>query len=182
MKPPGVEERRTDNRLFAEGVTVRYIQSGRVHPAWLSACQEERNLTRNLMEQIADPLNLQKAYQRVVQNGGSGGVDGMTVKELQEWLGKNLDHLEQQLLDGKYKPEAVRGVQIAKPQGGHRQLGIPTVKDRLIQQAMGQVLSIRYERIFSTNSYGFRPNKNAHQALKQAGGVRSPRQGICNRP
>ncbi len=169
INPPGVAERGTGSRLFAEGVPVWYAQSGKVNPEWLSACEEERNLTRNLMEQIADPLNLQKAYQRVVQNGGSGGVDGMTVKELQEWSGKNLNQLQQQLLDGKYEPEAVRGVQIPKPQGGYRQLGIPTVKDRLIQQAIGQVLIIRYERIFSTNSYGFRPNKDAHQALKQAG-------------
>lgn len=164
-----MEERRTDNHLFAEEISVCYVQSGKVNPAWLSACKEERNLTKHLMEQIADPLNLQKAYQRVVQNGGSGGVDGMTVKDLQEWLGKNLDQLQQQLLEGKYKPEAVRGVQIRKPQGGYRQLGIPTVKDRLIQQATHQVLSIRYERIFSPHSYGFRPHKNAHQALKQAG-------------
>ena len=164
-----MEERGTGSRLFAEGVPVWYSQSGKVNPQWLSACKEERNLTGNLMEQIADPLNLQKAYQRVVQNGGSAGVDGMTVKELQAWLGKNLNQLQQQLLDGKYEPESVRGVQIPKPQGGHRQLGIPTVKDRMIQQAIHQVLSMRYERIFSPYSYGFRPNKNAHQALKQAG-------------
>jgi RNA-directed DNA polymerase len=164
-----MEERRTDNHLFSEEISVCYVQSGKVNPAWLSACKEERNLTKHLMEQIADPLNLQKAYQRVVQNGGSGGVDGMTVKDLQEWLGKNLNQLQQQLLEGKYKPEAIRGVQIRKPQGGYRQLGIPTVKDRLIQQAIHQVLSIRYERIFSPHSYGFRPHKNCHQALKQAG-------------
>jgi RNA-directed DNA polymerase len=121
------------------------------------------------MEQVASPLNLQKAYQRVVQNGGSGGVDGMTVKELQEWLGNSLTQLQQQLLQGKYEPQAVRGVQIPKHNGGYRQLGIPTVIDRLVQQAIHQVLSVRYEKIFSTNSYGFRPNKNAHQALKRAG-------------
>lgn len=164
-----MEERGTGSRLFAEGVAVCYTRSGKVNPVWLSACEEERNLSGNLMEQIADPLNLQKAYRRVVQNGGSSGVDGMTVKELQEWLGQNLNHLQQQLLEGNYEPQAVRGVQIPKPQGGYRQLGIPTVKDRLIQQAIHQVLSIRYERVFSPTSYGFRPNKNAHQALKQAG-------------
>ena len=164
-----MEERGTGSRLFAEGVTVCYTRSGKVNPEWLSACEEERNSGENLMEQIADPLNLQKAYQRVVQNGGSGGVDGMTVKELQAWLGKNLAELEQQLLEGSYEPQAVRGVQIPKRQGGNRQLGIPTVRDRLVQQAIQQVLSVRYERIFSPNSYGFRPNKNAHQALKQAG-------------
>jgi group II intron reverse transcriptase/maturase len=93
----------------------------------------------------------------------------MTVKELQEWLGNSLTQLQQQLLQGKYEPQAVRGVQIPKHNGGYRQLGIPTVIDRLVQQAIHQVLSVRYEKIFSANSYGFRPNKNAHQALKQAG-------------
>jgi RNA-directed DNA polymerase len=121
------------------------------------------------MEQIAAPLNLQKAYQRVVQNGGSAGIDDMTVKELREWLSNNVNILQEQLLQGNYQPQAVRGVQIPKPQGGHRTLGIPTVIDRLVQQAMAEVLSIGYERTFSTNSYGFRPGKSAHQALKQAG-------------
>ncbi len=164
-----MEERGIGSRHFAEGVPVWYAQSGKVNPQWLSACEEERNLTKNLMEQIADPLNLSKAYQQVSGNGGSGGVDGMSVKELGGWLGNNLHHLQEQLLQGIYQPQAVRGVQIPKPDGGKRQLGIPTVIDRLVQQAIGQVLSIRYERIFSANSYGFRPNKNAHQALKQAG-------------
>ncbi len=112
-----MEERGISNHLFAEGVPVWYVRSGKVNPEWLSACEEERNLTRNLMEQIAGPLNLQKAYQRVVQNGGSGGVDGMTVKELQAWLGNNLTQLQQQLLEGKYQPQAVRGVQIPKVAG-----------------------------------------------------------------
>lgn len=164
-----MEERGASNYLFAEDVPVWYIQSGKVNPLWLSACEQERNSTKDLMEEITAPLNLQKAYQRVVQNGGSAGVDGMTVKELQGWLSNNLTELEQQLLEGTYQPQAVRGVKIPKPQGGYRQLGIPTVKDRLVQQAIGQVLSVRYERIFSGNSYGFRPGKNAHQALKQAG-------------
>lgn len=164
-----MEERGVSNRLFAEGVPVWYTRSGGVNPEWLSACEEERNSTKCLMEQIADPLNLQKAYQRVVQNGGSGGVDAMTVKDLRVWLNTNLLQMQQQLVEGLYAPQAVRGVQIPKPHGGYRQLGIPTVKDRLVQQALHQVLSIGYERIFSPFSYGFRPNKNAHWALKQAG-------------
>lgn len=154
----------------AVGDAVVYrSKDGMVSSEWLSACREERNLTRNLMEQIADPLNLSKAYQQVVRNGGSGGVDAMKVGDLQRWLGDNITILQEQLLQGIYQPNAVRGVLIPKPNGGQRQLGIPTVIDRLIQQAMHQVLSVRYERIFSVNSYGFRPNKNAHQALKQAG-------------
>ena len=121
------------------------------------------------MEQVADPLNLSKAYQRVLSNGGSAGVDGMKVEELQDWLGEHLTALQQQLLKGNYQPQPIRGVQIPKPNGGKRQLGIPTVRDRLVQQAMHQVLSVRYERIFSNSSHGFRPNRSAHQALKEAG-------------
>lgn len=163
------EERGQSNHLLEKAVPVWYSRSGKVNPIWLSACREQRNLTKHLMEQIADPLNLSKAYQKVLSNGGSGGVDGMTVKELQNWLGTNLFQLQHQLLQGIYEPQPVRGVQIPKPNGSKRQLGIPTVTDRLVQQALHQVLSVDYERIFSTSSYGFRPDKNAHQALKQAG-------------
>jgi RNA-directed DNA polymerase len=164
-----MEERRPANHLYAEAVPVRYGQSRKVNLEWLSACREQRNLTGDLMERVADPLNLSKAYQQVLSNGGSGGVDGMSVKELQGWLGKNLADLQQQLVDGSYKPQGLRGVQIPKANGGFRGLGIPTVVDRLIQQGLHQVLNVDYERLFSTDSYGFRPNKNAHQALKQAG-------------
>ena len=164
-----MEERVESNHLFAETLPVWHGQSGKVNPMWLSACEEQRNLTEHLMEKIADPINLSKAYQHVLDNGGSGGVDGMTVRELQGWLCTHLDQLEDQLLRGTYKPQSVRGVQIPKPDGSKRQLGIPTVIDRLIQQAIHQVLVVDYERIFSSNSYGFRPNRNAHQALKQAG-------------
>jgi RNA-directed DNA polymerase len=164
-----MEERRRSNGLYAEAVPVRYGQSRKVNPEWLSACREQRNLTKHLMEQVADPLNLSKAYQQVLSNGGSGGVDGMTVKELQGWLGDHVYELQQQLLAGHYEPQPIRGVQIPKASGGTRQLGIPTVIDRLIQQALQQVLNVDYERIFSIASYGFRPNINAHQALKQAG-------------
>lgn len=153
----------------AGSTVVHRSKGGMVSSEWLSACKEERTLTRDLMEQIASPLNLSKAYQRVKSNGGSAGVDGMRVEELQEWLGNNLNQLQSHLLSGTYEPQAVRGVEIPKPGGGQRQLGIPTVIDRLVQQAIHQVLSVRYERIFSENSYGFRPHKNAHQALKQAG-------------
>lgn len=165
-----MEERGQINHLYAEAIPVWYSQNGKVNPEWLSACREQRNLAKDLMEKVADPLNLGKAYQKVLSNGGSGGVDGMTVKELQDWLGGHLKELQNQLLQGIYEPQRVRGVQIPKANGaGKRQLGIPTVKDRLVQQALHQVLSVDYERIFSTGSYGFRPDKSAHQALKQAG-------------
>jgi group II intron reverse transcriptase/maturase len=155
--------------LIEGGAVVHRDKSGKVSPLWLGACATERTLTEGLMEKIADPSNLHKAYRRVKANAGQGGVDGMEVNELGKWLGKNLVTLQEQLQSGQYKAQPVRGVKIPKPQGGYRQLGIPTVKDRLVQQAVHQVLSPRYERIFSEHSYGFRPAKSAHQALKQGG-------------
>ncbi len=155
--------------LTEGGAVVHRDKSGKVSPLWLGACEEERTLTESLMEKVADPLNLQKAYRRVKANAGKGGVDGMEVKELGQWLSKNMQTMRVQLLEGHYTPSPVRGVHIPKPQGGYRQLGIPTVTDRLVQQANHQVLSARYEKIFSTRSYGFRRGKSAHQALEQAG-------------
>lgn len=134
---------------------------------WLAACKEERTLTMDMMSQIADVSNLSLACQRVISNGGSGGVDGMEVKELRQWFAGSHRSLASDLLSGTYTPSAVRGVKIPKPKGGYRQLGIPTVKDRLIQQAIAQVLIPRYERIFSDHSYGFRPGRGAHGALHQ---------------
>lgn len=163
-----MEERRQSNHLFVEAAPVWYSQNGKVNSMWLSACKEERTLTSHLMERIADSLNVTKACQRVVSNGGSSGVDGMKVEELKEWLGNNLAKLQEQLLLGSYQPQAVQGTEIPKPNGGKRQLGIPTVIERLVQQSIHQVLSVGYERTFSENSYGFRPNRSGHQALKQA--------------
>ena len=161
-----MEERRQSNHLFVEAIPVWYSQNGKVNSIWLSACEEERTLTSHLMERIADSLNVTKACQRVVSNGGVSGVDGMKVEELKEWMGNNLIQLQEQLLSGSYHPQAVKGVEIPKPNGGKRQLGIPTVIDRLVQQSIHQVLGVGYERTFSENSYGFRPGKSAHQALK----------------
>lgn len=160
------------NSLFGlteGGTIVHRDKSGKVRPNWLCACEQERNLTVGLMDKVADPLNLQRAYRRVKANAGKGGVDGMEVKELGKWMRGNFENLQDQLLKDCYQPEPVRGVQIPKPQGGYRQLGIPTVKDRLVQQAIHQVLSERYEKIFSDYSYGFRPQRSAHVALAQAG-------------
>lgn len=122
----------------------------------------------DLMNRVTDPLNMEKAYKRVVENGGSSGIDGMKVEELGGWLGSHYEQLRIQLLNGTYQPSGVRGVRIRKPQGGYRQLGIPTVIDRLIQQALHQVISPQYERSFSESSHGFRPNRSAHGALLQA--------------
>jgi RNA-directed DNA polymerase len=151
------------------GVTVVHRdKSGMVSPEWLSACKEERTSTMDLMNRVIDPLNMEKAYKRVRENGGSSGIDGMKVEELGAWLGSHYEQLRSQLLNGAYQPSAVRGVRIRKAQGGYRQLGIPTVIDRLIQQALHQVMSPQYERSFSESSHGFRPNRSAHGALLQA--------------
>ena len=128
----------------------------------------QRALTVNLMEQVCDPKNLLRAYRRVRSNQGKPGVDGMTVHELADWLREHSSTLTASLLDGTYRPQPVRGVQIPKPGGGQRQLGIPVVVDRLVQQAILQVLDPIFDPTFSNSSYGFRPGRSPHMALEQA--------------
>ena len=124
--------------------------------------------TDELLEKILHRNNLNKAYQRVKSNKGAGGVDGMSVDELLTFLKENREQLIQQWKDGKYKPNPVRRVEIPKETKGEiRKLGVPTVVDRVFQQAITQVLSPIYEEQFSDNSYGFRPKRGAHDALKQ---------------
>ena len=124
--------------------------------------------TDNLMEQILHKDNLNKAYKKVKSNKGAGGVDGMSVDELLGFLRDNQKQLIQQIKDGKYKPNPVRRVEIPKEtKGEFRKLGVPTVVDRVFQQAITQVLSPIYEKQFSENSFGFRPNRGAYDALKQ---------------
>ena len=121
-----------------------------------------------MLEEILDRRNLEKALRAVISNKGSGGVDGMQTDELRDYLTDHYQVLKQEILEGVYQPSPVREVIIPKAQGGTRMLGIPTVKDRLLQQAIAQWLSPKYEAQFSKNSYGFRPNRNAHQAVLQA--------------
>jgi RNA-directed DNA polymerase len=123
---------------------------------------------RGLMEAVVERRNLQLAYQRVVENKGAAGVDDITVREFKDHLKQHWPSIRAKLLAGEYVPQAVRRVDIPKPDGGLRMLGIPTVSDRLIQQALHQVLSPIFEADFSEASYGFRPGRNAHQALKAA--------------
>ena len=124
--------------------------------------------TDNLMEQLLHKDNLNKAYKKVKSNKGAGGVDGMSVDELSGFLKNNQKQLIQKIKDGKYKPNPVRRVEIPKEtKGEFRKLGVPTVVDRVFQQAITQVLSPIYEKQFSENSFGFRPNRGAHDALKQ---------------
>lgn len=121
-----------------------------------------------LLERIVSPANMNRAYKQVVANGGCGGVDKMETEDLLPYLKLHKDELINSLLDGSYRPNPVRRVEIPKDGGKKRQLGIPTVIDRLIQQSISQVLSPLYERQFSDNSFGFRPKRSAHQALRRA--------------
>jgi len=120
------------------------------------------------MEQIVDADNMRRALKRVRSNKGAPGVDGMTVDELTPYLMTAWPTIKASLLTGRYQPQPVKRVDIPKPGGGTRSLGIPTVQDRLIQQAVLQVLEPRYDPTFSPSSYGFRPGKSAHQALRAA--------------
>lgn len=123
-----------------------------------------------LWEKIFSRSNLFRALERVQANGGAGGVDGMTVEELAEHLKAHWPSIREKLETGSYQPSPVRRVEIPKPSGGVRLIGIPTVQDRLIQQAMHQILSLEYEPRFSEHSYGFRPRRSAHEAVKAAQG------------
>ena len=120
------------------------------------------------MEAAVERSNMQRAYQRVVRNKGAAGVDGLGVSELGDLLRQHWPTIKAKLLAGSYCPQPVRQVSIPKPNGGERKLGIPTVLDRLIQQALHQVLSPIFEPTFSEHSYGFRPGRNAHQAVRAA--------------
>lgn len=123
--------------------------------------------TRTLMEEVVDHLNIEGAAKRVKQNSGSPGVDGMTVNQLPRWLREQWPGIREQLLAGTYEPKPVRRVMIPKRGGGERMLGIPTVGDRVIQQAILQVLQPRLDPTFSDHSYGFRPGRSAHDAVRQ---------------
>lgn len=124
--------------------------------------------TEKLLERIVDKRNFFEAYKKVVANKGSSGIDGMKVDELLPFLQEHYETLKADLLNGKYKPQPVKRVEIPKPNGGTRSLGIPTVIDRLIQQAINQEINPIFDGKFSNNSYGFRPGRSTHMALKQA--------------
>ena len=124
--------------------------------------------TSGLMDAVCERGNLKLAYQRVVKNKGAAGVDGIGIDEFDDHLKQHWPTIKAKLLAGEYMPHAVRRVDIDKPQGGTRTLGIPTLTDRMIQPALHQVLSPIFEADFSESSYGFRPGRNAHQAVKAA--------------
>src|ERR1700761_792235 len=126
------------------------------------ACAEQ------LMEEVCDRGNLVRAWKRVRSNKGSPGVDGMTIEGAKAYLREHWPNIRSQLLSGTYQPQPVKRVEIPKPEGGVRKLGVPCVVDRLIQQALLQVLQERWDPTFSEHSYGFRPGRSAHQAVVQA--------------
>jgi RNA-directed DNA polymerase len=129
---------------------------------------ESPAIGEQLMEEVCERENCKRALARVKANKGSAGVDRMTVQRLPAFLKQHWPAIREQLLSGTYEPQPVRRVEIPKPDGGKRKLGIPTVLDRFIQQAVMQVLQDRWDRTFSDHSYGFRPGRSAHQAVEQA--------------
>ena len=131
-------------------------------------CAQPKSERDRLMSRVVERDNMQLAYSRVMKNHGAPGIDGMRCEDLKAWLKVNWSQVKQALLDGTYRPQAVRRVDIPKPQGGVRTLGVPTVVDRLIQQALHQAMQPLFEPTFSQSSYGFRPGRSAQQAVSKA--------------
>ena len=154
-----LQENRTESDSYAGVQTFIGIEGEKL--------VEVHTESTGLMEYILSPDNLAKAYKAVVRNKGVGGVDKMETSELLPYLNRHNNELIEQLMKGTYKPNPVRRVEIPKDNGKMRQLGIPTVIDRYIQQAISQVLIPLYEPQFSDNSFGFRPNRSAHDALRR---------------
>ena len=165
----------SENRQNQEGLALRNERKGeaRKPPEGTAARVAKRAAespapTDKLMEEVVEGENLKRAWKRVKANQGSPGVDGMTVFALKDYLDEHWPAIREQLLMGKYEPQPVLRVEIEKLDGGMRKLGIPTVVDRFIQQAVMQVLQSRWDRTFSDSSYGFRPGRSAHQAVARA--------------
>lgn len=127
--------------------------------------KERRRNMSEMLEKILSDNNIETAYKRVYANKGAGGIDGVTINELEEYMKEHWESIKEEIRERKYKPQPVLRVEIPKPNGGVRKLGIPTVIDRVIEQAITQVLTPIFEPIFSENSYGFRPNRRCEQAI-----------------
>jgi len=142
----------------------------RVFPAQVEVQTREEVVSDvvGLMDQVVERCNMRSALERVERNKGAAGVDGMSAKQLRAYLHQHWPSLKQSLLDGSYRPQAVKRVEIPKPHGGKRMLGIPTVLDRLIQQALLQVLTPLFDPHFSSSSYGFRPGRRGKDAVSKA--------------
>jgi RNA-directed DNA polymerase len=155
---------------FPDALTGEAREAGREETESSPAASgtEDPARTDRLMEEVCEPENLKEALRQVKANKGSAGIDRMTVDQLADYLKQHWPAIREQLLSGTYEPKPVRRVEIPKPDGGVRKLGIPTVLDRFIQQAVMQVLQRRWDPTFSNHSYGFRPGRSAHQAVAQA--------------
>lgn len=159
------KSRQLELPLEGRGEAPRAERSGQASPA---ATGNERPGEGSLMEKVLARPNLMRALKRVRKNRGSPGIDGMTVDELPDWLREHWPRVREELLAGTYQPTPVRRATIPKPGGGERELGIPSVLDRLIQQALLQVLQPGFDRTFSEHSHGFRPGRSAHGAIREA--------------
>ena len=137
---------------------------GRIHG---NGKEKAHKAMSELLEKILSKDNMNTAYKRVCANKGAGGVDEVTVEELGDYIKENWDSIRNQIRRREYKPQPVRRVEIPKPDGGVRKLGIPTVMDRVIQQGIVQVISPMCEPLFSEWSYGFRPNRSCEMAIRQ---------------
>jgi RNA-directed DNA polymerase len=176
-KRPRQEERDKQLRLFEPEVVSfrpdRENGSGTTETRtresmFLSLLARNRALTMTLLETVMSPINLNQAYKEVKQNGGAAGIDGMQIEELGGWLSEHRQNLINEVLSEDYQPQSVLGVEIPKPNGGTRLLGIPTVVDRMLQQAIHEQLNKLYEPLFSERSYGFRPGRSALNAVGQS--------------
>lgn len=156
-----LEANRGKSEQHSEGST-----EGVIHPT--SGRNKPIHNTTELMEKLVDRPNMLKAYKKVIGNKGSPGIDGMSTEDLLNYLQKYWEEIKQDLLDGRYCPKPVQRVEIPKPCGGIRKLGIPTVMDRLVQQALQQVLTPLFDPTFSDNSFGFRENRSAVHAIRRA--------------
>lgn len=157
MPDPRPEDRSRNDRTYGAGV-----------PSPTATKDDACLVASQLIEAVVERENMASAYRRVVANGGAPGIDEMTVEHLLPYLKEHWSRIKEELLEGRYKPSPVRAVAIPKPGGGTRQLGIPTVVDRLIQQALHQILVPIFDPSFSESSYGFRPGRSAHQAVLAA--------------
>src|SRR5690349_1297596 len=167
-----MNDKRQNNQLELafreEGRSEAPKASERGTETFVAKRRAESPAEEQLMEEVCERENCKQALARVKSNKGSPGIDGMTVEQLPGYLKEQWPAIREQMLSGTYRPQPVRRVEIPKPDGGMRQLGIPTVLDRFIQQAVMQVLQRSWDQTFSEHSYGFRPGRSAHQAVAQA--------------
>jgi RNA-directed DNA polymerase len=163
VEKPDPKPRKSNRKLLDIGVGVSSVRTREE-----KKCQKKSETVTDGMEAIVERTNMITAYKRVMKNKGTAGIDGMRVEELQPYLTREWERIKAELLEDRYKPQAVLQVEIPKPDGGKRRLGIPTAVDRMIGQAIHQILEPIFDPAFSGSSYGFRRGRNTHQAVEQA--------------